>query len=313
MKEVKKINPRSKNFYLSILESIKLGSNPAQIKLELGISKQALNYYISTLKKAGCIRKKGYGVWEFVKDYHKRSKNKLIRVAKITPYNLKPDMVRGHAFQFTLRLPENLRNWDKRAELLKKINIPYKELNLFGGGQAIEFKGRKIHLTNKSIVIYEKESFICELAKESYSQAVNHFLTIVKALERHLRANFSQHGKYKFRVTRSHYALIKNALAKQYDKDKKRLYVYSDKGLWFLIDNSFNLHEAETVHPKTSLKDNEMVQKHFNFVKRNDIEEILKETDERIKRVSEQNLKISQVLEQLNNNVVRLITNGKGK
>jgi len=83
-------------------------------------------------------------------------------------------------------------------------------------------------------------------------------------VERLLRADFSLFGKYKFRVARQHYALIKNSLARQYLEDGKKLAVYSGRGLWLLIDNSYNLEELETVHPKTADKDNGKVQDFFN-------------------------------------------------
>jgi len=89
----------------------------------------------------------------------------------------------------------------------------------------------------------------------------------VKGLESTLGANFRINKKYRFKVSRQHYSLVKNALAKQYERDGKKLQVYSENGLWFVIDNSYNLHEAETVHPKTAVDDNEKVQNFFNGLK----------------------------------------------
>ena len=175
--------------------------------------------------------------------------------------------MRGHAFQFKLELPNNLKNWKRREEILMNLKIPFKKINLFGGAQSLDFHGNKIWLTNKSIIIYEKESFISELARETKSEAINHFLKIINRLERHLRANFSTHGKYRFKVTRQHYSLIRNALARQYNATGRKLEVYSDKGLWLLIDNSFNLNELETLHAKTALTDNKKIQDFFNGLK----------------------------------------------
>jgi hypothetical protein len=124
-----------------------------------------------------------------------------------------------------------------------------------------------VHLTNSSVIIYEKESYIADLAKDAKSNAINHFFRLVRGLERHLKADFSTCGQYKFRVTRQHYALIKNALAKQYDEKGQRLELYAANGIWFVIDNSYNLKEAETVNPKDADIDNEKVQNFFNSLK----------------------------------------------
>ncbi len=270
MREVKK-QPRSKNFYLSTYKLIQEGWNPAQICKRLNVSKQRLNYYLSSLKKRGLIRKVGYGIWEISAEY---SEKEVKKTTQVTPNNLqsmkdfKPDSVRGHAFMFTLKIPEGLRNWKRREELLKEHGFKFKPLKIFGGGQQMQFRGRKVWLTNKSLIIFEKSSFMAETSKESKKHAVDTFLRTVKAFERYIRANFTSGGKYQFRVSRQHYSLIKNALAQQYDREGKKLQVYSGDGLWLLIDNSYNLHETETVHPKSAVEDNQKVQDFFNGIKK---------------------------------------------
>lgn len=182
----------------------------------------------------------------------------------------KPDSVRGHAFQFTLSINPNLRNWNKREEILQKLGVKYKPLNVFGGGQAFEFNGRKVWLTRKSIIVFEKSSYMALSSTEARKYAVYDFLAFIGALERYLRADFgaTRQDRLKFKVSRQHYALIKNALAKQYDKEGKKLEVSNERGQWFIIDNSFNLHEAETIHPETADKDNLKVQAFFNGIKK---------------------------------------------
>lgn len=139
----------------------------------------------------------------------------------------KSDSVRAHAFQFTLSINPDLRNWDKREEILKKLGIKFKPLNVFGGGQAFEFKGRKVWLTRKSIIVFEKSSYMAENSTEARKYAVYDFLSFVGALERYLKADFGTSRKnVKFKVSRQHYALIKNALAKQYDKDNLKVQAF---------------------------------------------------------------------------------------
>lgn len=181
----------------------------------------------------------------------------------------KPDSVRAHAFQFTLRINPELRNWDKREEILKKLKIKFKPLNIFGGAQSITFKGRKVWLTRKSIIVFEKSSYMAETSTEARKYAVYDFFAFVGALERYLKADFGVSKKNpQFKVSRQHYALIKNALAKQCDRDGQKLEVSNERGQWFIIDNSFNLHEAETIHPETAEQDNIKVQNFFNGIKK---------------------------------------------
>ena len=340
------------DLYLSILQRIKLGDSPAKISLDLNFKKQRLNYYISTLKKYGCIKKIGYGTWEFIKDYehykhrkvqktieigieevkdvsliklkkilkrqkldkcivcgfveiielhhikalskggdnslfniiplcpnhhtlmHKGGSNKFWIKKKIDNYfnelkkrdYLKSNLVRGHGFLFKLELPGDFRNWEKREETLKKLKVKFDPYYVGGivRGQRMKIQNTKVALTDKSIIINFPESYIAETSKLAKGDAIAKFLRVVKALEKLLRADFSNFGKYKFKVARQHYALIKNSLARQYLEDGKKLEVYSGRGLWLLIDNSYNLAELETVHPKTADKDNAKVQNFFN-------------------------------------------------
>jgi len=307
---------RSKNFYLStIYLGIKNNKNITQIAKTLEITKQNANYYVSSLKISEFIKKIGYGVWEISKEFNKEEVKKSPWITSNTPQklfiSLKQDCVRAHAFQFVLQIPKDLKNWNKREQILQYLKIPFDDLNLFGGGQKIEFNGHKIHLTNKSIIIFAKESFIHETAREAQSKAIDYFIQIVKQLERLLKANFGPFGKYKFKVSRSHYSLIKNALARQYNDKKERLHVYNDSGLWFIIDNSFNLHEAETVHPKTSLSDNEKVQDFFNSLKQDpltttEIKENFQEIRMMIRETSKKQIELAQIIEQVGKNVIGL-------
>jgi len=258
---------KSKNFYLTVHNQIKEGIRPSEICKNFNISKQKLNYYISSLKRSGCIKKIGYGVWEICREFDEKKVKETTRLTKYQPVNIKPDFVRGHAFQFKLKIPR-LRNWEKREEVLKKKGIEVKELDhLIGNAQEIVIKGRKIWLTNKSIIIFEKSSYLTKTAKDARQYAIYDLFELVGSLESTLGANFKINKKYRFKVSRQHYSLVKNALAKQYKRDGKKLQVYSEDGLWFVIDNSYNLHDAETVHPETAVDDNTKVQNFFNGLK----------------------------------------------
>lgn len=260
------------NLKLFILSKLKEGLRPAQIAKLRGIKLNALSYYLSSLKEEGLIKKIGYGVWEIceLRGQKEVQKSTVVTTPQRQDFeHLLPDKVRGHAFQFKFELPKDLRNWDRREELLKLMGIEFKTL-LVGGqvrGQKMNLDGRKVWLTDKSIVIYEKASFMADLASEAQSKAIYHFLSLLKRLERKLQANF-EINKSRFKVSRQHYSLIKNALAKQYNESGEKLQCYTGDGLWLHIDNSFNLHEVETVHPKTSVEDNKKVQDFFNGIKK---------------------------------------------
>ena len=276
-------NTPGTDWYLSTVDYLKAGLNPAKIALKLGIPKQTLQYHLNILKKQGIIRKVGYGTWE-VLDQPETAKKEvpiLPRVGKEVPIEQVPtlsqtelarftqDSVRAHAFVFTMQVPRNLRNWNNkmRVKFLETHSIPYKPLGIGGGGQRIIVKDRKTWLLNRSIIIYDKASYFAEEALQAKTTALATHLAIIKHIERLLHTSFQISGDYKFKVSRQHYALIYNALAKQYNESGEKLEIRTDKGAWFLIDNSYNMNEAETVHPTTAMSDNKKVQDFFNGVK----------------------------------------------
>lgn len=266
MAQVKKM-PRSKNFYFTIYDFINRFSKLPTDK-DLQLTKQARNYYIKGLKKAKIIERIAYGTWQIIGDYDlsKIKTSKKIAIGNLNNHSLKPDTIRAHAFMWHLRIPI-LSKWDKRREYLEKEGITYTKLGNLGEGERIIFRGRKVHLKNKCIIIYDKESYLSEKAKDAKSSAIYEFLSLVKGLEGMLRTDLTINKQYRFKVCREHYALIKNALAKQYDKEGKKLYVYSDKGLWMVIDNSLNLHELEAVKLGEAIGDSVGMQEWANSMK----------------------------------------------
>jgi hypothetical protein len=263
MKEVKK--QRSKNFYFIVFQAIKKGWMPTKICKELGITKQALNYYLSSLKRQGFIQKIGYGTWEIQRDFEEKEVKKTTVVGK---NNLGGDEVRGHAFQFKLKLPK-IKNWHNREQIFIKKGLKYQDLHIGGvkRGQKLIFKGRKVWITDSSIIIYEKSSYMAKNSEKARKYAIYDFFSLVRGLESLTGASFARGGRYFFKVARQHYSLVKNALAQQYNRENKKLHCYAGNGLWLIIDNSYNLDELETVHPKTAHKDNQPVQDFFNSLK----------------------------------------------
>lgn len=265
------------NLDFTIYQHIQAGSWPAKICKQLKLKKSAVSYHIASLMERGLIEFVAQGVWKVKADYAPKQFKRVSRVAESqlplssNLNSFKPNTDRAHAYQFKLQLRPDLRNWKDREAILQRLGIDYKPLgHLFGGGQGITFKGRKIHLTDNSIIVYELASYFAEKARLANARAMADVLKVIKALERELHADFSfSAGFYKLRITRQHHALIKNALAGIYTKKgQKKLEVYNERGLWLLIDNSWNFEELECVDSETAVPDNEGMQGWANSMQR---------------------------------------------
>ena len=103
----------------------------------------------------------------------------------------------------------------------------------------IIINGRKVWFTTKSIVIYEPRSFYGINAIQSRKYALNCLLETLRAIEKKVRVNLRP---YTFKVSREHYGLIKNDLARQCNKKGEKIRVKDNiEGEWLWIDDSESL------------------------------------------------------------------------
>jgi len=256
-KEVK-VRPCTSDFYFTILYDLKNGLRPSRIAKKYKMSKQAIHWYTEKLKQNNLIKKVAYGVWEI----NEKEVKEHLKVGNATPYKTFTSscgdfskQIRGHGFSFKVRIPK-LRNWENREKYLTE-KIKFKNIGLHNSIQSITIKKYKIWLCKKSIIVYapKSKSYFTNTAKESKLQAIADLKYILNKLEGFLKVSMQINGKYVFKVSRQHYAKINDELAEHYNRNKNKLAIEGYDGQWFLIDNSFNLNEAECVHPAKAQED----------------------------------------------------------
>ena len=197
-----------------VLIEIKLGLSPAQISKKHDIPKQTLNYTVGKLKKAGCIIKKGYGAWEYVKP--------LKEVPIITTRQgnrLGKKEIRGHAFIWRIVF-YNPYNWEKIVKNYQKKKLTFQRIS---SGKVLRtiFNHRKIWLGAKGMTIYEPLDFMGRSSFEAKGKAVFEMDRLIKDLLKELGQKLKP---YMFTTSREHYGILKNELARQYnDKKEKHL------------------------------------------------------------------------------------------
>ena len=250
----KQVQNQVKKFKLnfSIIDHVRLhGKLP-----DLGISKTAMQYYISHLKREGILIKKGYGCWAI--DDVKLKLQTSSKSSEVAQGHLYNKLIRGHGFQFTLKIP-NIPKWDQRALYLKKKKVNYK---VIPQGISFEFKDHVIWLCKDSIVVYFPDwkhyyEFTLDASKKT---AVYDFLNIIKSLEVFLVTDLSIKGEYQYRTSRQHFAKLKDQLAIICNQQGKKLEVRgSDGKVWLITDRSFKIDELEFIHSETAVADGDKV------------------------------------------------------
>lgn len=138
---------RKLNFYLYLLDQIKRGKRPSEISKEKGLSKQRLQWYLSTLKRHGCIKKIGYGTWRYIKEYKPRSKREVKvnslgsrPITNLHSLNIKFPILTGTIKDSNWKIGEKLNNW-----------IPkYTNLEVLGGLKIKNNNGKSITVFAKT-------------------------------------------------------------------------------------------------------------------------------------------------------------------
>lgn len=208
---------------------------PQQIAVKRKTSKQAVNQVIQRLREKGCLN----------------AANK--RLDKSRPTRQPTHAIRLHAQEFNIKI---IHKDERYISHLKKSN------NLF-------IDGNRVLLYKNSIEVYATQMFFGESAQSATSKSFvywNHFFT---KLENDLKIIIIKDRYQNIKLVNAHYAEIHNEFAKDcnINAEKIKITTTEDGKLWFLIDNSFNLHEAETVHPQTAKPDIENVTRFFNDIR----------------------------------------------
>lgn len=250
---------------LSVFSHIKSGLPPSRMWKENTLTEDQVKYALTALRRLNAIRKVGYGTWgALVENVPEKEGVKIHHVADThTPQ----EGVRGHGYVATLKIPK-IEGWARREGILGKAGIGFIGLKAQKAQRIRVDDIKKVWLCDRSVVFYlGKKSFFAENALKASWKAMDCLLDHVRKLESALQVGepgFRIQGRYHIRFSRQHHGLVKNALAKQYDAEKKKLFVFDERGLWLLIDNSANLHELETVRCETTVDENIFVQKFFN-------------------------------------------------
>lgn len=243
---------------LSIYNYLKEGIRPSKIYSLLGIKRQRMQHYLSSMKKEGLIKKIGYGVWQI--DAEKEGQ-------KVSPYDLqrRTNLVRSHGFKFILENPKSrIYENNSKYSLYENIKI------LTAEGKRLTVNNNKVHLWPKHTIIYIAGDTYNENAIGGSVKATESLISTIRQLEAMFNISLKIRGSYRFKILRQHHSLINNEIAIDCNGRKEKVKVYAEDGkLCILIDNSLNLNELETLHPVEAVKDNNNMKAFIESARRN--------------------------------------------
>lgn len=167
--------------------------------------------------------------------------------------SLNKNLIRLHGEEFNLNI---IFKDDRYKEVLGRTNF-------------IDFDGNTVRLSRDSIEVYSGKSFYGDSVSKATSRSIEYWNLFFNKLGNYLNIILIKSNVQNIRRVNAHYSEIENELAKDYEVRGERIRIYTreDGKLWFLMDNSFNLHEVESVHPSSSKEDMELVKSCFNDIR----------------------------------------------
>jgi DNA-binding CsgD family transcriptional regulator len=205
-----------------------------QIAVRRKTSVRAVQKIVKQLRKKGVIN----------------SANKTVRNFQSTKF-----VIRLHGQEFKIDI---IFKDERYKELKEKSNYIYVD-------------GNTIRLSKDSIEVYSAREFFGDNTIKAFSRSIEYWNRFFIKLENQLKIIILKSRVENIKIVNEHYAEVNNELAQECEVRGERIKLYTDEDgkLWFTIDNSFNLHEAETLHPETAKRDMaEVIQPFFNDLRK---------------------------------------------
>lgn len=212
---------------------------------------QAVYKVVKELKKAGYLTvyneaagRGGIGFKPFIKG-----------VSDFKPTFPIENLIRLHRQEFNIKLLTSSSHYEAQRQRKNKLSIDENTIILYPS----------------SLEVYSAKEFLGKTAIEATANSFIYWNYFFNRLENELKVSIVKDRRHNIKLVNSHYAETNNELAKECNIKAERIKIQAQDGkIWFIIDNSFNLNEAETIHPQTSLKDmQETVKPFFNDLRSN--------------------------------------------
>ncbi len=163
----------------------------------------------------------------------------------------KVDTTRLHDLQFKIRILTKKKDYRANKIISMKVN-DYKIIDLKNNYQEQFYVNDvKIRTTTKSILVMPSDVY-ADRPREAAIRALNVLFDVIPKVENLFNIKLIKDKYCNIEISRQHYALIHNELAKLYKKDKKYKNAFKvvDKSLEtrLIIDFSQNIPEFEAVH-----------------------------------------------------------------
>lgn len=220
-------------------------------------------------------------------------------VGSVLLKDVKSNDVRLHDVRLKLPVlakPKKWKNVKGRHEYLRSKDVAVKSVKFgFYTSEKLIIDTTQI-ICNKEYIIFILPDVIAKTPGDAAMLALKSLREMAHKFQMKTGIRVMKRDSFEFHIVSRHFGLIKNELAKHYNKNHKKLFVYDDQGSCrLLIDNSHNLHEFEAVHGVLGEDDATKTQRFWLDLLENE-HELLSTTKKRVDNMKETQLLTSDNL-----------------
>lgn len=139
-------------------------------------------------------------------------------------------------------------------------------------GKTIYIEGNAVCCWADSIDIHGTKSFMADDLNKTLYKSMDYWTGLFTKIEHDLKIILIHDRYQNIKLVYAKYGETHSEIAKDCELrgERYKFYTQEDGKLWFDIDNSWNLHEMHTLHPKTGKEDFEKVKKQVDDWRIND-------------------------------------------
>ena len=245
-----------------VLDQLSNGSKPGSIAHHLGITETAVYRLLKRMKKDGLLTSDNE-----LTEHGTEHVKKFMAIANDVKFNIKPNDIRLHNVQVTIGILQKPQGYDYRKNNLIAMKVRDYDLTNLNNNYKEQFKVNDVTVKTN---IDSIELFPMDIYAETEQQASKRLMDIVfeviKRIENLHHIILIKDNYCNIRISRQHYALIRNQLAKLYRNEHKgsvfRVFDEKDGKVRLTIDISQG-PEFEAEHPSKSPSDVNKCQPYF--------------------------------------------------
>ena len=245
-----------------VLDQLFNGSKPSSMAQHFNTSETSIYRLLKRMRKDGLLTSNNE-----LTEHGTEHVKKFMAVSSDVKFNIKDNDIRLHNVQVTIKILHKPRGYDYRKNNMIAMKVRDYDLTNLNNNYKEQFKVNDVTVKTNidSIELFPKDIY-AETEQQASKRLMDIVFEVIKRIENLYHVTLIKDNYCNIRISRQHYALIRNQLAKLYRNEHKgsvfRVFDDGDGKVRLTIDISQG-PEFEAEHPTKSPSDVNKCQPYF--------------------------------------------------